>query len=208
MRTANLERGIKDAEFQSRKEHILILHHLLKEIGGLSSSQVQSLADAVFGSRDVFGIRDKEIILGLLKQFEKEGSPWHLRVYQATVGRIRLSKEELLWREACNFAASQYSDSRFLSEFRSSANSCLYTAIDEAEETAYAYLAKKIKSLESGIHQQILSTQKEECNKQAQLEVKSEEDKELRILRSDFARQIEDLSRERSKSYVPTTFSS
>jgi hypothetical protein len=74
----------------------------------------------------------------------------------------------------------------------------------EAEESAYACLAKRIESLVgSGIHQQILSILKEECNKQAQREVKSEEDEELRILRYDFVRQIEDLSRERSKSYVP-----
>ncbi|KAI0250888.1 hypothetical protein BJV78DRAFT_1154831 [Lactifluus subvellereus] len=45
---------------------------------------------------------------------------------------------------------------------------CLVDAAVEAEGIAYACLAKEIESLVSGIHQQIFSIQKEECNKQAQ----------------------------------------
>ena len=53
-----------------------------------------------------------------------------------------------------------------------------------------------------GISQKILSIQEVECNKQLLEEIISEEDKELGILRSEFVRQIKDLSRERSRSYV------
>jgi hypothetical protein len=191
MRTAK-EKGIKLPEFQSQKQRLLTLHYLLEHTEGLSASQIQSLADAVFGSQD------RRKILTLLKDKGKTATSFFSSMFQ----RTNLTKEETLWREAYNFATTQVSDSRFLSDFMNPLNSCLYRATAEAEETAYAWLAKQIGPLESLIQRQILTIQKEECNKQAQREVKSEEDRELRRLRSDFVRQIEDLSRERSKSYV------
>ena len=56
-----------------------------------------------------------------------------------------------------------------------------------------------------GISQEILSIQKVEHDKQLkhiQREITSEEDKELGTIRSEFVRQVEDMSRERSRSYV------
>lgn len=52
------------------------------------------------------------------------------------------------------------------------------------------------------ISRQILSIQEAEWDKQLQREITSEEDNELGILRSEFVHQVEDLSRERSRSYV------
>jgi hypothetical protein len=191
VRAAN-EKGIKHQEFQSKKEDLLTLHYLLEHTEGLSASQVQSLADAVLGNQD------RRKILPLLK--DKGKTSWSL---SGMFQRTSLTKEETLWREARNFAKT-VSDPRFLSEFMNPTNNCLYRATTEAQETAYACLAKQIGSSEYSIHQLILSIQKEECTKQAQREVKSEEDRELRILRSDFVHHIENLSRERSKSYVFT----
>ena len=74
----------------------------------------------------------------------------------------------------------------------------------KAEKTAYAHLKKLIK-LVDGISQQILSIQKVEHDtqlKQIQREITSEEDKELGTIRSEFVQQVEDMSRERSRSYV------
>ena len=201
IRSADLKRGIKATEFHSKKERILILHYILEKTKGLSGSQIRSLADAVLDKRD------KKSTLTLLKNIDSEKSTGGLLSSLASkLSSSRASKEEDIWRAAYNYA-SQVSDSRFLSEFKPNAVSdCLIDAVAEAEGIAYASLGKQIKSLVSGIHQQIFSTQIEECNKQAQREVKNDEDKELAILRSGFVRQIEESSRERSKSYVPHTF--
>ena len=74
--------------------------------------------------------------------------------------------------------------------------------VAEVKETAYACLTTAVESVVSSMGQQILSTQKEESDKQIQREVDSAEERELGILRSDFVRQIEDLTRQRSRSYV------
>ena len=195
MRSADLGRGIRAPEFQFKKERILILHYILERTKGLSGSQIRSLADAVLDNRD------KQTTLTLLKDMDKSISGF----FFSWVPRSRLSKEEAMWRAASNYA-SQISDSRFLSDFKANVvSNCLVDAAVEAEGTAYTCLAKQIKSLVSGIHQQIFSSQKEECNKQAKREVKSEEDKELAVLRSGFVHQIEESSRERSRSCVPHT---
>ena len=76
------------------------------------------------------------------------------------------------------------------------------TVVAEVAETAYACLTTAVESLVSSTGQQILSTQKEECDKQIQREVSCAEVKELGILRSDFVHQIEDITRQRSRSYV------
>ena len=54
----------------------------------------------------------------------------------------------------------------------------------------------------SGISQQILSIQKDGFDIQLQREVKSEEEKELKVSRVELVRKIEDLCRERSRSCV------
>ena len=212
VRAANLGKGIRASEFQIKKERILILHNLLMNTNGLDRDQTQSLADAVLIRRD------RRAILDLLKSFvnsDKSGassgivntarelfSSGSRRIGSLTGRGTKPTKEDALWRGANNFAGS-VSDSDFLTQLKAAnLDECLRDAAAEAEETAYTCLTTVVESLVSGIGQQILSTQKEECDKQIQREVGSAEERELGILRSDFVRQIEDSTRQRSKSYV------
>jgi hypothetical protein len=172
--------------------------------------------------------RDPQTVLGLLKDFgtrdNGDASGGILKAVRERVtttlkttlrfgdegGRgsksFKLTKEEMMWRDANN-AASLVSDSRFLSQLNDMAtHECLRDATLEAEEAAYAYLPTVIETLVGGIGQQILLAQKQECDKQIEREFTSEGDREFGTLRSDFVRQIEDLSRERTSSYVPHSF--
>jgi len=206
IRAANLEKGIKAPEFQFKKERILILKYLLENTDDLDRDQIRNLADAVLIPHDF------QSVLRLLKIAGKEdkGSGGFLdtakdRIRIITFGMARGSKptrEEAVWREANNFAAS-VSDSRFLLQLHAApVNECLHDATVEAEETAYTYLRNRIESLVDGIGKQIFSIQKEECNKQILRDVTSGEDKELGILRSEFVHHIEDSTREHCRSYV------
>ena len=113
-----------------------------------------------------------------------------------------LTREEALWRDA-NYYASSVSDSCFFSQLVTTPiDECLHDATVEAEETAYTCLRKLIESLVDGIGQQFITIQKAECDKQIKRAITSEEDKELGALRANFVHGIEDLSRERSRSYV------
>ena len=215
IRAANLGKGIKGTEFQFKKERILILCHLLENISGLDRGQIRTLADAVLIRRDT------QTVLGLLKASKKEdkgstsGGYLNLNLSAAkervksTFGISKVSKptrEEAMWRDATNFASS-VSDSDFLSQLNTTPiDECLHVATVEAEEAAYVYLEKLIKSLVDGIGQQIFGIQKAECDKQIKREITSGEDKELGIVRSDFVHQVEDLTRERSRSYVHYSF--
>ena len=69
-------------------------------------------------------------------------------------------------------------------------------------ETAYHCFTTQLDSMVSGISQQILSIQKDRFDTQLQREVKSEEEKELKVSRVEFVQKIEDLCRERSRSCV------
>ncbi len=193
IRAANLDKGIKSTDFQFKKERMLILYYLLENYEGLNASQTRSLGDAVLVGRD------KQKTLGLLKSFAKgEKSGWFSVPWGGK--KPALSKEEAMWRAANNYAAS-ISDSRFLSHVkRIPVSDFLHDAAVECEETAYDCLTTQLDSLVSGISQQILSTQKEECDRQVQRKVKSEEEKELKVSRAEFVQQIEDLCRERSRS--------
>jgi len=180
--------------------------------------------------------RDPQTVLGLLKDFgardngdaSASGGIW--KVAKAAKERVttnyqtlkttlrfgdeggrgsrssRLTKEETMWRDANN-ATSSVSDSRFLIQLKDIATyECLRNATVEAEEAAYAYLPTVIETLVGGIGKQILMAQKQECDKQIEREVTSEGDREFGTLRSEFVRLIEDLSRERTSSYVPHSF--
>lgn len=202
IRAANLDKGIKGNDFQSKKERILILYYLFENYKGLNAKQTRSLGDAVLINRD------KQKTLGLLKGFSKdEKSSW----FSVILGgkRAVLSKEEAMWRKALNYASS-ISDVRFLSYLKTGIPSThfLHNAAVECEETAYHCLTAQLDSLVSGISQQILSIQKDGCDTQLQREVKSEEEKELKVSRIEFVRKIEDLCRERSRSCVVTLRSS
>ncbi len=197
IRAANLDKGIKGTDFQFKKERTLILHYLLENHEGLNAHQTRSLGDAVLVDRD------KQKALGLLKSFAKGGKgDW----FSAWGNKKVLSKEEAMWRTANNYAAS-ISDSRFLSRVKKvPVGDFLHDAAVECEKTAYDCLTTQLDSLVSGISRQILSIQKEECDKQVQREVKNEEEKELKVSRAKFVQQIEKSCRRHSRSYV--TYSS
>ncbi len=193
--SANLDKGVKGKDFQSRKERLLILLHLLKDRQDLKEKQILSLRDAVLVSRD------KEKALKLLKSFAKGGKDGWLSVLWNGRKTV-LSEEEVMWRDA-NTYATKVSDANFLSYLRTIPDAnYLHNAAVKCENAAYGDLTTQLDSLVSGISQQILSIQKEECDKQVQREVKNEEEKELKVSRVEFVRQIEDLSKGHSGSYV------
>lgn len=143
---------------------------------------------------------DAPTILGLLNSFERGNSGIWGR-FKSSVG-IGDSWAGVVWKDANQFALS-VADSRFLSDLKATTiPECLRDATAEAEKAAYTCLTTQIESLVTGITVQILSMQKSECDKQIQREVKSSQERALRKLRSRFIRQIEDSSRERSRSYV------
>ena len=195
IRAANFDKGIKGGDFQSKKERILILHYLCDNHKGLNAKQARSLRDAVLGGRD------KQQALGLLKSFSKEeNNSWISVLLKGK--RSTLSKEEAMWRSAHNYASS-ISDPRFLSYLKAIPDThFMRDAAVECERTAYECLTAQLVSLVSGISQQILSIQKDGCDMQVQREVKSEEEKELKVSRATFFQQIENLCRERSRSCV------
>ena len=160
--------------------------------------------------------RDTQVIYDLLKVARKKDkdntTSWSIvnlaREGVKSISRMSKgsnpTKEEEMWRDANNFASS-VSDSRFLVQFKvTPVDECLRDAINEAEETAYNYLRRLIESLVDAIGRNISTIQEAECDKQIQRVVSSDEDKELEILRSEFVHHIEDLTRERSRSYVHT----
>ncbi|KAI0295672.1 hypothetical protein B0F90DRAFT_1820352 [Multifurca ochricompacta] len=113
---------------------------------------------------------------------------------------LQKSRVEVVWNEA-NEDASLVSDQDFLLRCNATgADDYLHDAAIDIEKTAHTCFTTLINSLVSEINQQILSTHKDECNEKVQRAFQSTIDKELESLRSNFVRQIEDLSRERSTS--------
>lgn len=194
MCAANLGKGIKGTDFQSKKDRILTLYYLLDSHKSFKEEQIHSLANAILVQRD------KQKALSFLKRFTKEhwySIPWGS-------GKAHLSKEEEMWRSALT-SASKMSDSDFLSILKTKIQSLpvgdeARGIITHCEATACGWLTTHADSLASRITQQILSTQKGELNKQALRELKSEEDKELKVSRAEFIRRIEYLCRDRSRS--------
>ena len=209
IRTANLENGIKDTEFQFKKERILIIYHLLKNIKRPNKGEIRNLADAVLNCRDTDAVRVLKRLKVAAKEDKSSTSGGYINAAKRLVkGTLALAKssnlttEKALWRDANDFASS-VPDTHFLLGLKTTpADECLRDAVVEAEEMAYTYLRKLIESLVDRISPQIFSNQKAEGDKQVQREVASDEDKELEILRSEFVHHVEDLSRERSRSYV------
>ena len=196
MRAANLDKGIKGPDFLSKKERTLILYNLLDNLKGLKEEQIRSLADAILAKRE------KQKALSLLKSFTKEDKRWYSVSWGAS--RAQLSKEEAMWRNALYYA-STVTDSVFLSHLKSKRQSIpvgdlAHDIAADCEKTAYECLTTQLDSLASGTSQQILSTQREELDRQVERELKSEADKELKASRAEFVRRIEDLCRERSRS--------
>ncbi|KAI0292619.1 hypothetical protein B0F90DRAFT_1671124 [Multifurca ochricompacta] len=194
---ARLDSGIGDPEFQFKKTRFYFLRDLLRseDTKNLKTDEIEALVGTVLGSRDM------QSTLSSLKNFGKDdkdgGAFQSLKVW---IGKAFKRSEGELWKEASNHA-SKVSDSYFLLRYRATGtNDHLYNAVVDATTTACSCLAKLVEFLVSMISQQILSTQKEECNKQVQRASQSAKDKDLETLRSNFVRQIEDLSRERSTS--------
>jgi hypothetical protein len=190
--------------FKIKKGHILTLKYLLENTNGLDRDQIRNLVDAVLIRRDL------QSVLGLLKIARRKdkgsasgsvnSAKEPRKIPFGTAKRSEPTREEAMWREANNAAAS-VSDSDFLLQLRAApVHECLHDAIVDAEETAYAYLRNLIESLVDDIGKQIFSIQKEECDRQILRDVTSGEDKELGILRSEFVHHIEDSSREHCRS--------
>jgi hypothetical protein len=199
IRATNLDKGIQGTDFQIKKERVLMLNYLLQNYKGLDAQQTRCLADAVI----VGG--DKQKTLDLFKSFAKEDKG-NLYPLILEGKKVMLSKEEAMWRSAGDYAAS-ISDLRFLSFIKTiSGDDFLHNAAVECEESAYNCLGMQLDSLVPRISKQILSIQKEQCEKEVQREVKNEAEQELKVSRVQFVSQVEDFCRKRSKSYV--TFSS
>ena len=166
------------------------------------------MADAVLDQRN------KQVVLELLKDFGKDADKGGNSggIWKAAKKRVKNvvgfgdssepTKEEAMLQDAQKFVLL-VSDSRFLEQLMTTTfDDCLRDYIDQAKETSYACLTTMVESLVTGIGSQIFSSQQAECDRQVQREVGSGEDRGLRALRSDFVHRIEDLSRERSRSYV------
>ncbi|KAI9437934.1 hypothetical protein BJY52DRAFT_1381767 [Lactarius psammicola] len=192
---ANLNKGVMGRDFQSRKGRLLILLHLLQGLQDLEAQQTLSLCDAILVSKD------KQKALKLLKSFAKrERGGWQAVLWKGRESLV--SKEEAMWRDANTYATS-LSDARFLSYVKTIPDgNHLHDAAVECEQAAYDCLTTQLDSLVSGISHQIFSIPKEECDKQVQREFHDEEEKELKVSRVEFVRQIEDLSKERSRSRI------
>ena len=219
MCAANLDKGIKAMDFQLKKTRIIILCYLLDNINGLDRSQIRTLADAVLIHRD------NQTIFGLLKVARNEDTKGstttgsggifnpakapakNMGIDTFTPGKsFKQTREEALLREA-NYFATTVSDTRFLSELNTApVHECLRDAAAEAKKTAFACLRNQVESLVDGIGQQIFAIQKADCDKQIQREVTNGEEKELGVLRSEFVHRLEDLTRDRSRSYVHSSF--
>ena len=174
---------------------MLISYFLLEKFPALDAEQIQKFGEAVL----VVGI--KQNTLALLNSFSKgETGGWGKGKTAVT------SKEEEMWRTANDYAAS-VSDLDFLSFIPTiPTDDFLYDAAGECEEIAYDWLTIQLNSLVTGICRKVFSIQEEELIRQVQREIKSEEEKELKLSRAEFVRKIEKLCRERSRSYV--TYSS
>lgn len=188
IRAANLDKGIRGTDFQSKKEQMLILCYLIENFPGLDAEQTRALGDAVI---------DKQKTLALLKSFAGRGEPGSSMAWRGVP-----SQGEEIWRNANSHAASM-SDSRFLSFIKTiPEGDFLHNAAVECEKTTYECLTTHLNSMLHGISQQILSIQKEECDRHVRREVKNEEEKELTVSRAAFTQKVEDLSKGRSGSCV------
>ncbi|KAF8261846.1 hypothetical protein EI94DRAFT_1705222 [Lactarius quietus] len=187
--------GVETPEFQFKKRRVQflrILHSGLRGTTGVSTDQTRHVAEAVLRQQD-----DRSI-LSVLENFAKDEKG----ILSRMRGFFRSSTgEEGMWLGASKRAES-ISDSQFLLDLRNiSVDNDLHEAIIDVEETAYSMLKKKVDTLVTGIGRQIiLSTQKKECEKQIQREMEIEENKELKILWSNFVRQVKDVSTQHSTS--------
>jgi hypothetical protein len=197
IQNADIDGCLTVPEFQFKKKRVQLLrllHSGSRHTAGLSADQIWHVADAVLRQQDERGIlavlevysRDERGILSQMKDFLRSSTG-----------------EEELWLGASK-SASLFSESGFLSDLRTiPVDDFLHEAAIDAEEAAYAILTRQVDALVAGIASEtILSTQKRQCNKQIQRENEIKEDGELKILWSNFVRQVKVVSAQRSTSYV------
>ncbi|KAI9455150.1 hypothetical protein BJY52DRAFT_1224767 [Lactarius psammicola] len=184
---------LKAPEFQFKKRRMMFLRLLNSDSQdgkGLSVDLARSVADAVLGQQD------ERSTLAILETFGKDDKG----IFSRLPNPFRSSRGKELWESASRRALS-VSDSQFLSELKTTPVShYLYEAASDVEETAYAFLTKRVDILVSGISQQILSMQKMECDKQVQREVDNDQAKEVQVLWSKFVHQVKHMSSQLSTS--------
>jgi hypothetical protein len=186
--TAQLNKCIKGADFQVKKERFLIYAYLLKNYADLKAREHRSFRNAVFVNRD------KRKTLELLKTFSKGKG---LKITPLN----EESREEAMWRDSHDYATS-ISDRSFLSYLNTIlATNFLHATAAECEKSAYDCFTTQIDSLVSEISAQIHSIHREEGIKQMQC-VKNAEERELETSRATFVQNIADFCRERSRSYA------
>ncbi|KAI9450262.1 hypothetical protein BJY52DRAFT_1175724 [Lactarius psammicola] len=186
IRGADFEGCLKASEFQFKKKRIMffrLLNSDLRDAESLFADLPRSVEDAVLSQQD-----ERSTLAGILSRlrslFKLSGS------------------DEGLWESASRLAML-VSDSRFLSELKTiPVDDHLYEAAVDVENTAYTFLTKQVNTLVSEISQQILLTQKMECDKQVQREMDTEMAPAVQTLWSKFVSQIKDVSTQRSTSYV------
>jgi hypothetical protein len=199
IRYADIESSLEVPEFQFKKKRIQLLRLLQpgsRRTTGVSTDLIRHVADAVLRQQDEVGI------LTVLETFgvDERG------ILSRMTGFLRSSTgEEELWLTASK-RASSLSDSEFLSDLRAiPVDNYLHEAASDLEEVAYAILARRVNILVAGVAREtILSIQSKQCDTQIQRENEIKEDGELKILWSNFVRQIKDVSMQRSTSYVPS----
>ncbi len=197
IRDANIGSCLIDPEFQLKKKRVLFLRLLNSGshgTAGLSTDQIRRVEDAVLEQQD------ERSTLAVLETFAKDDKGIFARIK----GFFRSSSgEEGLWQIASK-RASSISDSQFFLELETvPVGGYRHDAVIDVETTAYACLAKQVDDLVSQIGQDIISTQKIECDRQVKREVDIKKTGEVHILWSNFVRQVKDVSTQHSTLYVP-----
>ncbi|KAH9029436.1 hypothetical protein EDB85DRAFT_2251894, partial [Lactarius pseudohatsudake] len=182
-RGADLEKCLKASEFQFKKKRMTFLQLLnsaSQDAKGPSPDPIcRSVADAVLSQQDEKSISE------ILENFRKDDKGIVSRI----PGLFRSSREEGLW-ESAKKRAKSIPDSQFVLELNTIPfDHYLHDAAIDVVETAYDFLKKQVDTTVPVISREVLSTQKQELEKQIERKVKIEEAGEVQILWSNFVRQ-------------------
>ena len=187
----------KASEFQFKKKRMIFLQLLDKgphAAKGLTADLARSVREAALSQTDEKGI------LAIVEKFSKEDRGTRIRMPSFLKSS---SGEEGLWESAKN-RASSISNSQFLSELKTiPEDQYLHDVAIDVERTAYDILTKHVDTSVSSICRQILSTQKQDSDKQVQKEADSKEAEQVQALWSKFVHQVKRISTQRFESYVP-----
>jgi hypothetical protein len=196
-RGTDLGKCLAASEFQFKKKRMIFLQLLDKgpqAAKGLTADLARSVRDAVLSQPDEKGLS------ATLEKFGKEDKGARVRMPRFLKSS---GGEEGLWESAKN-RASSISDSQFLLELKTVPDDhYLHDVSIDVERTAYDILTKHLNTSVSAIGRQILSTQKQESDKQVQREGESKEAQQVQNLWSKFVRQVKGVSAQRFTSCVP-----